>query len=104
MPVIYKYRGTISINGEVFELLQCHYHSPSEHRIDNRMAPVEVHFVHANDYIAPTKLAVIGVKIQPGNTNALFNAFNVDLLSKKNTEMNIQGYFDLEMLLPEDRS
>lgn len=53
-----------------YELLQFHFHTPSEHKVDGKAFPMEVHFVHKN---ADTgTLGVLGVFIKPGADNAAF--------------------------------
>jgi carbonic anhydrase len=49
-----------------YELLQFHYHHPSEHLIDGKAAPLEVHLVHKN---AAGNLAVVGVLFHEGAAN-----------------------------------
>jgi carbonic anhydrase len=41
--------NTLEVDGQTFKLLQFHFHSPSEHRIDGESFPMEIHFVHQND-------------------------------------------------------
>lgn len=62
--------GYATIDGERFDLIQFHFHTPSEHTIDGRNYPMEVHFVHKN---AEGRLAVIGVLMMPGGENPLFS-------------------------------
>ncbi|KAI1126144.1 alpha carbonic anhydrase [Nemania abortiva] len=51
--------GTLDLEGESFELLQFHFHHPSEH-VDNGVSlPMEMHMVFQRE----TQLAVIGVYI-----------------------------------------
>jgi carbonic anhydrase len=38
--------NTLTFNGKVYNLLQFHFHVPSEHHIDEEYYPMEVHFVH----------------------------------------------------------
>ncbi|MGX1199076.1 carbonic anhydrase [Parvibaculum sp. MBR-TMA-1.3b-4.2] len=65
-----KSAGYIEIGGKRYELLQFRFHAPSEHTIEGKHAPMEVHFVHrAGD----GELAVIGVMIEAGGTNGLFD-------------------------------
>lgn len=40
--------GTLTFKGTTYKLLQFHFHTPSEHRIDDEYFPLEVHFVHQN--------------------------------------------------------
>lgn len=56
----------ITVDGKAFELLQFHFHTPSEHVVDGKPFPAEVHFVHR---AADGELAVIGVFVadMPGN-------------------------------------
>ena len=56
--------STIIYNGISYELLQFHFHSPSEHTIDGVATPMEVHFVH-HDPNSGT-FAVVGVMLIEG--------------------------------------
>lgn len=61
--------GTAVINGRGFQLLQYHFHAPSEHTLDGKFFPVEVHFVHKAQN---GRLAVIGVFFVEGEANPAF--------------------------------
>lgn len=61
--------GGLSLNGTRFELLQFHFHHPSEHLIDGRSEAMEVHFVHAS---ALGDLTVVGAMIRLGAENPAF--------------------------------
>lgn len=50
-----------------FNLLQVHFHTPSEHAIDGVRQPLVAHFVHATD---DGKLGVLGVMFREGAANA----------------------------------
>lgn len=39
--------GTLVFGGKTYNLAQFHFHTPSEHRIEEEFYPMEVHFVHA---------------------------------------------------------
>jgi carbonic anhydrase len=54
------------IDGQQFDLLQFHFHHPSEHVIDGKPAAMELHFVHRN---AAGNLAVLGVMMEAGADN-----------------------------------
>lgn len=62
--------GGITINGTRFDLLQFHFHHPSEHAVAGTRAPMEVHFVHRS---AAGKLAVIGVMLTGGGAPGLLD-------------------------------
>ena len=51
------------VGDEQFELIQFHFHSPSEHHIQGESFPLEGHFVHQN---AEGQLAVTGVMFRLG--------------------------------------
>jgi carbonic anhydrase len=57
----------LRVEGESYELLQFHFHTPSEHEIRGKGAPMELHFVHTN---ALGELAVVGVMLREGAANA----------------------------------
>ena len=59
-------RAVIRIGGKRYELLQFHFHSPSEHNVAGRQAAMEVHFVHQS---ADGELAVVGAMIEVGEEN-----------------------------------
>jgi carbonic anhydrase len=54
-------RPGIVIGGERFELLQFHFHEPSEHRVAGEAFAMELHFVHQNRV---GELAVIGMFLE----------------------------------------
>ena len=56
----------VRIDGVVFELLQFHFHRPSEEQIDGKPMAMVIHFVHKS---AAGKLAVLGVLLKEGNEN-----------------------------------
>ena len=56
----------LRIDSKPFELLQFHFHRPSEELIDGKPAAMVVHFVHKND---AGRLAVLGVLLKEGNEN-----------------------------------
>ena len=56
----------ITVEGKRYELLQFHFHAPSEHAVPGRQFAMEVHFVHQS---ADGKLAVVGALMQVGEDN-----------------------------------
>ncbi len=59
--------NSLDLDGQRFELLQFHLHSPSEHRIRGESFPLEAHFVHKSDR---GELAVVAVLFRDGARNA----------------------------------
>lgn len=59
--------STLKVNKDVYNLLQFHFHRPSEEQIDGKPMAMVAHFVHKN---AEGKLAVLGVLLSDGKDNA----------------------------------
>jgi carbonic anhydrase len=60
----------VTIQGRKYEAKQFHFHSPSEHRIDGKSFPLEIHLVHAN---AEDQLAVVGLMFDEGEENSMLD-------------------------------
>jgi carbonic anhydrase len=58
--------GSLMLDGVSYSLKQFHFHHPSEHTIDGKHFPLEVHLVHA---AANGQLAVVGVMFEEGEAN-----------------------------------
>ncbi|GFP84249.1 alpha carbonic anhydrase 7 [Phtheirospermum japonicum] len=68
--------GHININGTLFQLNQCHWHTPSEHTINGRRFDMEVHLVHqSND----NRTAVIGIMYKIGRPDSFLSKMQRDL-------------------------
>ena len=59
--------SAVELDGHRYELLQAHTHAPSEHTIDGRRFPAEIHLVHRH---ASGQLAVLAVVVDEGAENA----------------------------------
>lgn len=70
VQVNYDKGSYITVDGGRFDLLQFHFHSPSENTINGKAADMEVHLVHKN---AEGKLAVVGVMLNAGQTNKVLS-------------------------------
>jgi carbonic anhydrase len=60
--------SAISVGSTTLTLAQFHFHAPSEHTVDGKHFPLEIHFVHVNDAGQPA--AVLGVLVRKGHENA----------------------------------
>lgn len=58
--------GRLSVDGKAFELAQFHLHHPSEHLLDGRRFPLEIHFVHRGP---DGTAAVVAVFVEHGAAN-----------------------------------
>ena len=66
VQVNYPLGSYIKLAGHRYELLQFHFHTPSEHQKDGFNYPMEVHLVHKD---GDGNLAVMGVIFQEGEEN-----------------------------------
>ncbi len=57
---------TLTVADKSYALVQFHFHAPSEHTVNGKHYPMEMHFVHKADDGA---LAVVGVLLDEGATN-----------------------------------
>jgi carbonic anhydrase len=62
--------SSIRYENKTYALKQFHFHSPSEHTIDGKNFPLEIHLVHQ---AADESLAVIAVLVQEGKHNINFD-------------------------------
>lgn len=86
---------------EKFDLVQGHFHTPSEHVVDGKTYPAELHLVHKS---ADGKLAVLGILIEEGAENAGFTGLTANL-PKAGEEAAVEGAnFDPAQFLPEDHA
>lgn len=81
--------GYSMIKGKRFEFVQFHLHNPSEHHINGRSFPMEVHFVHRSE---DGDLAVVGVMIKGGGVNPHFEGFMAKAPVKKNMKSRLEGF------------
>lgn len=89
------------IGGKRFQLLQFHFHHPSEHLLKGSATALECHFVHKS---ADGALGVLGVFIQPGTENAALAPLWAALPKTAGPEVTAPGTIDPAALLPGQRS
>jgi len=95
--------SAIVYNGITYELLQFHFHSPSEHTIDGMPAPLEIHFVHQDPNSG--NLAVVGILLTEGESENEAYAVVFDHLPAQVGEPEAAGEpIALAALLPEART
>jgi len=62
--------STLVTDGKTYTLVQVHFHSPSEHRIEGKTYPMEAHLVHRAE---DGSLAVVAVLLAEGAANAFLD-------------------------------
>jgi len=91
----------LEINGATYELLQFHFHHPSEHLLSGKAFDMELHFVHK---AANGALAVVGVFIQPGPVNAGLAPIWAAMPTSETSAKSVAGVtIDPSALLPKAR-
>lgn len=87
------------IQGKRFKLLQFHFHSLSEHTINDKHYPIEVHLVHKSE---DGELAVIAIFLKVGSYNKTIQ--KVFKLMPKEEENKVSNFkINPNNLLPNDR-
>ncbi len=90
----------LRIDGVAHELLQFHFHRPSEEKIDGKPMAMVVHFVHKN---AEGKLAVLGVLLKEGNENPGIKTLWANMPTEEGPEVAPEGVnFNPANLLPRE--
>ncbi|MDN0082316.1 carbonic anhydrase family protein [Crenobacter sp. SG2305] len=83
-----------------FELLQLHFHAPSEELIEGKRYPLVAHLVHRN---AQGELAVVAVLFQLGHDNQALDPLLAKLPEQPGTTHTLPTPFDPATLLPAKR-
>jgi len=90
----------VNLNGKDYQLLQFHYHALSEHTIDGKYSPLEVHFVHKH---SDSDFAVLGVMLVEGKENELFKK-HLDNFPTDKGKYKSDDVITLLSLFPENKS
>lgn len=93
--------STIGVMGRQFELVQLHFHRPSEERINGKAYDMAVHLVHKN---FDNHLAVVALLLEKGNENPTIQTFWNNLPLEVGMDVVPSVAIDLTNLLPENRS
>jgi len=83
------------------DLLQFHFHTPSEHLIQGKAYPMEVHLVHKCE---DEKLLVIGVMIREGKEHQMIGDIWKVMPEKAGESAEVDVKIHAKYLLPENRS
>lgn len=91
--------GSVTEGPNHWNLLQFHFHAPSEHTVDGKPFDAEVHFVHKND---KGELAVVGILVKTGKENAALKAVFANAPSEIGTEPKpvVGATINLKAILP----
>jgi carbonic anhydrase len=87
----------VTVSGVAYQLLQFHFHAPSEHRVGGRSFALELHLVNES---SSGRLLVLGVLIRPGRANRAFDRLIAALPASPGQRRRLTGLIALT-LLPE---
>jgi carbonic anhydrase len=93
--------GGLSVGGQHYDLVQFHFHRPSEEEIHGHHYAMVAHLVHKN---AQGELAVVAVLIRQGDSNAFLKRVFDDFPAKGTSEASVTGAtINLNDFLPAQR-
>ena len=92
--------STMTVNDRQYELVQFHFHTPSEHRLQGNEYPAEVHFVHRGP---DDGLAVVGAFIEEGTQNEVLANIWDQLPSQPEESRDLQSVdMNIAELVPQE--
>lgn len=92
---------SIAYNKINYNLVQIHFHEPSEHTINGVRYPIEIHLVHQSKEKYYTVLSIFGVEGEKSDAIEEMESF---LPLKKGQEREINEAFDLSRIFPENKT
>ena len=93
--------NAIEVQGRRYDLVQFHFHRPSEERINGRQFDMVAHLVHKDP---EGRLAVVAVLLDRGGmAQPLIQTVWNNLPLEKGSEVGVRGDIDMNHLLPADR-
>jgi carbonic anhydrase len=102
IQVDYDEGSTLTVRGVSYELVQYHFHAPSEHTVDGLPYAMEMHLVHQAE---DGRLLVVGVLIEPGAYNSAFEPVWRHLPREVGEAKHLEHVVvNIDDLLPAERS
>lgn len=92
--------NAIEVMGRRYELVQFHFHRPSEQRIDGRVYDMDVHLVHKD---AEGRLAIVAVLLERGSALPVVQSVWNNLPLEQGEELAARAPLDPAALLPAER-
>ena len=102
IQVNYAPGSWIDVGGARYDLVQFHFHKPSEEKVDGKSHAMVAHLVHKN---AEGKLAVVAVLLDGGGSNAMIDSIWKSLPKEKEKVVTVADVtVDASALLPENHA
>lgn len=91
----------LRVDSKPYELVQFHFHRPSEEQFDGKPFPMNIHFVHKSD---SGDIVVIGVMVKEGNENPGIRTLWAHAPQQEGPAVSPEGVkFNPANLLPRER-
>jgi carbonic anhydrase len=97
VQVNYDSGSYIEIDGQRYDVMQFHYHAPSEHTLNGKLFAAELHIVHKS---ATGQLAVVGILLEEGAENTAYQPLLANLPAEKSPEIDAGVKINAMDLLP----
>lgn len=103
IKVNYQPGSSLTLDGQVYELLQFHFHQPSEHLLSGKAFEMEAHFVHQNQITG--NLVVLAIFMSEGQVSQAMETIwqQIPVSSNQESQVSILVFNALQ-LLPENIS
>ncbi len=89
----------LELAGKTYNLVQMHFHTPSENTIDGKSFPMEAHLVHKDG----SKLAVVAVMFEIGKENPFLNKLLRSMPNEEETKKDLKSEVLAYNLLPSSK-
>lgn len=93
--------NSLSLDKDTYQLVQLHFHVPSEHLINGKSYPMEMHLVHQN---SEGKLAVLGVMFEEGEGNPTIQRIWDYIPSQTGKDNSRDLLLNISNLIPTNKS
>jgi len=101
IQVNYPPGSFLTVDGKRFELVQFHFHHPSEEKVNGKGHEMVAHLVHKGDN---GKLAVVAVFLDPGADNEVMKSLWKNLPTTKGKEVTVESaQINALQLLPKNK-
>lgn len=91
----------LKLDGQTYELLQFHFHDPSEHSVDGARHPMEAHLVHQNP--ATGDLAVVAIFLEIGDEHSALESIWDNMPLEAGPTITVADtHINVAELLPQD--
>lgn len=99
IEVEYDPGSSVEFDGATYQLVQIHFHTPSEHLIGHDRYPIELHLVHRDKQ---DRLLVLGILFQTGAPNAFVDRILSDAPADLG-RIDLEAQLDVSRLFPEEK-